>query len=132
MNNMQRKVREFHEDMGQPAHDTPGLISEERADLRFALTQEELYELSDAMDAGDLVGIADALGDILYVVFGTAVEYGIDLQPIFDEIHRSNMSKLDANGEPVPHPTIPGKIGKSDLYSPPNLEPILEAQGWRA
>jgi len=132
MNGMQNKVREFHKVFGHPVQDAPALIDTRRGVFRANLVDEESGELAEAVMDRDLIGIADALGDLLYVVFGAAVEYGINLQPVFNEIHRSNMSKLDENGEPVPHPTIPGKIGKSDLYSPPNLEPILEEQGWRA
>lgn len=132
MNSMQVSVRAFQALFGHGVAHSPGLIPRGRGYQRVNMISEEVDELGEATADGDLVEIADALGDILYLTFGTAVEYGIDLQPIFDEIHRSNMSKLDENGEPVPHPTVPGKIGKSELYSPPNLKPILEEQGWRA
>lgn len=130
MNEMQRKVREFHEVFDHPVRDVPQATSIDEWDLRAELIFEELKEYEDACARGDVVEIADALGDLLYVVFGTAVAHGIDLEPVFREIHRSNMSKLDENGEPVPHPTVPGKIGKSSRYTPPQLEEILEAQGY--
>ena len=63
--------------------------------------------------------IADALGDLLYVVYGSGAEHGITLDPVVLRIHESNMSKLDADGNTVPHLPIPGKIGKSDRYQPP-------------
>ena len=130
MNEMQRKVREFHEVFDHPVRDVPQAIPFEEWDLRAELIFEELKEYEEAAQEGDVVEIADALGDLLYVVFGTAVAHGIDLEPVFREIHRSNMSKLDENGEPVPHPAVPGKIGKSSRYTPPHLEEILEAQGY--
>lgn len=130
MNEMQRKVREFHEVFDHPVRGVPQAIPFEEWDLRAELIFEELKEYEEAAQEGDVVEIADALGDLLYVVFGTAVVHGIDLEPVFREIHRSNMSKLDENGETVPHPTVPGKIGKSSRYAPPQLEEILEAQGY--
>lgn len=130
MNEMQRKVREFHEVFDHPVRDVPQATSIDEWDLRAELIFEELKEYEDACAKGDVVEIADALGDLLYVVFGTAVAHGIDLEPVFREIHRSNMTKLDENGETVPHPTVPGKIGKSPRYTPPQLEEILEAQGY--
>lgn len=130
MNEMQRKVREMHTAFRHPVRDVPQTIPFEEWDLRAELIFEELKEYEEAAQEGDVVGIADALGDLLYVVFGTAVAHGIDLEPVFNEIHSSNLSKLDENGEPVPHPTIPGKIGKSPLFKEPQLEEILEAQGY--
>ena len=67
--------------------------------------------------------VADALTDILYVTYGAAAAFGIDLDACFKEVHRSNMSKLDANGQPIYRED--GKVMKSELYSKPNLEPIL-------
>ena len=128
----QHKVREFHEAMGHPAADSPTLIPEDRVILRHALIEEELSEYVVAALDGDMPGIADALADMLYVVYGTAVEHGIRIAPIFAAVHNANMSKLDENGEPVPHPYVPGKIGKSDRFREPtaDIEAELEAQGW--
>jgi predicted HAD superfamily Cof-like phosphohydrolase len=72
------------------------------------------------------VEIADALGDMLYILFGTALKHGLQhkLEAVFDEIHRSNMSKLDENGAPVVR--ADGKILKSTLYTPPNIKAVLE------
>ena len=120
----------FNKRFGNPVQDTPRLIDKDLALLQVKMLQEELDELHEAIENGDLVEIADALGDLKYVANGAASLYGIDLEVIEDEIHRSNMSKLDAGGNPVPHPTIPGKIGKSDRYKPPAIAPLLFDQGW--
>lgn len=129
---MQGKVETFHRLFGHPVRETPGLASAEQGDLRYDLIHEELAEFGDAVRHGDMVEIADALGDLLYVTFGAAAVFGIDIAPIFDAIHNSNLSKLDENGKPVPHPSIPGKIGKSDRYAPPTnvIHEILREQGW--
>ena len=120
----------FNKRFGNPVQATPRLIDKDIALLQVKMLQEELDELHDAIENGDLVEIADALGDLKYVANGAASLYGIDLEDIEDEIHRSNVSKLDLDGNPVPHPTIPGKIGKSDRYKPPAIAPILFDQGW--
>lgn len=88
--------------------------------LRIDLITEELNELEDAEHIFD---VADALADLMYVVLGTAVAYGIDLEPIFQEVHRSNMSKF-IDG----HKREDGKWIKGPSYSPANLKPIIEAQ----
>lgn len=119
MSTEQALVTEFHAAFSAPVAFQPTLIPDERGALRGKLIAEELGEYLQALIDGDLVEIADALGDLIYVVKGSAVEHGIDLEPIVHIIHESNMSKLDENGQTVPHPTIPGKIGKSDRYAPP-------------
>lgn len=86
------------------------------------LINEETAELYINMLGHNLIGVADGLADLIYVVLGTAVEYGIDLEPIFNEVHRSNMTKVDG------HLNEFGKWIKPDNYSPANLEPILIAQ----
>ena len=129
MNREQEMVREWHQVAGRhhPYPDTP-TVELARCRLRYSLIQEELFELDDAMDDGNLVEVADALGDLLFVVYGTAVEYGIDLEPVFAEICRSNMSKVNPEtGEVELRPD--GKILKGPWFSPPDLAPILEAQG---
>lgn len=133
MNKQQKMVREFHEVFGHLVNDTPTNIPEATASLRHVLMLEELQEYRDAAEAGDLVEVADALADLMYVALGTAVAHGIDLEPIFDIVHDSNMSKLDENGNPVPHPTVPGKIGKSNLWWEPQemIANELEVQGWQ-
>jgi predicted HAD superfamily Cof-like phosphohydrolase len=94
--------------------------------LRVSLIQEELDEYQEAAEAHDLVGIADALSDLMYVVLGTYVAHGLQdvAEPLFAEVHRSNMSKLDANGEVLYRSD--GKVLKSTLWRPPDLKAILE------
>lgn len=87
--------------------------------LRISLMVEELHELEMAMAYDDLTLMADGLADLLYVVIGTAVAYGMDIEPIFDEVHRSNMTK---KGGPQ---RKDGKALKPETYEPPDLAPIL-------
>lgn len=126
MNEQQLATKEFNTTFGAPVNDTPTLLSDAEAGLRWLLIYEENNELMDAMQQGDLVGIADALGDLLYVVNGAGVAYGIDLEPIFNEIHRSNMTKRNPDGTVSYRED--GKILKPEGYERPQLEPILEAQ----
>ena len=126
MNTNQRLVTEFHEAFGLPVRQTPDDIKADRRILRYDLIKEEFRELDLAMFNSDLVAIADALGDLLYVVYGTAVEYGIDMEPIVAEIHRSNMTKLDADGQVLRRND--GKVLKGDNYDPPDLAAVLERQ----
>lgn len=122
MNKMQKQVVEFHRmfDLGiEPVPKAPGF------DLQLArlrLIKEELNELNLGFLNGDTVEIADAIGDLLYVVFGTAVVCGIDIEPVFDEIHRSNMTKVGG------HKDENGKWIKPNTYEPANLEPIIRQQ----
>ena len=124
MTDEQAMVREFHERFGAPVNSSPTWMGEHVHRLRVALIDEELAEFRNAGETHDLVEIADALADLLYVVYGAGVTYGIDLEPIFTEIHRSNMSKGDP--EVVRRPD--GKILKGDNYSPPNVRDLVEAQ----
>ena len=124
------KLREFHETFGvyiqyKPTTDVP----QEIIALRVRLLQEELDEYREAAEAGDLVGVADALTDLLYVLLGTYVTHGLQdaAGELFAEVHRSNMSKLDQNGRPVYRED--GKVIKSELFSEPDLGPILDK--WR-
>jgi predicted HAD superfamily Cof-like phosphohydrolase len=117
-------VRAFHRAFDLPAPDRP--TASVRTDVRLsreALMGEELRELVQAMRAEDLVEIADGLGDLLYVVFGTAVVYGMPIDEIFEEVHRSNMTKLGADGRPMigEH----GKRLRGPNYQPPQLRPLL-------
>lgn len=123
MNEAQRMVRDFHERFGLARSYSPAWPGEAVHRLRVNLIEEELAELRNAGEAHDLVEIADALGDLLYVVYGTAVTYGIDLEPVFSEIHRSNMSK-----DPELGPRCDGKALKGEGYSPPHISEVLERQ----
>lgn len=119
---MQEKVREFHIVAGAWINDIPNLVPDDIAQLRIDLITEELTELADAIEANDIVEIADALGDLLYVIFGTAVSYGLDMTPIFNEVHRSNMTKFP-NGEVIRGEN--GKILKPDTFEEPDLANII-------
>lgn len=120
-------VAEFHEAFGLPVRDVPsGEVDCDLAKLRVALLEEEVSEFVTASEKSDLVGIADALADITYVVYGTALTYGIDLDAVLREVHRSNMSKLDGDGRPLIRGD--GKVLKSDRYFPPDIEAVLSRQ----
>lgn len=120
-------VLQFHRAFSLPRNAIPTLdVAPELAALRLRLLAEESQELDDAMRAADLVAIADALGDLTYVLFGTAVTYGIDLEAVVREIHRSNMSKLDSRGRPVLRDD--GKVLKSERYAPPDINAVLALQ----
>jgi len=101
-------------------------VSEEEYMLRYNLIKEENDEYLEACKNGDIVEIADALGDQLYILFGTILRHGLQhkIEEIFDEIQRSNMSKLDENGQPIFRED--GKILKSNLYFKPDIKSILE------
>lgn len=138
--NSYERVREFHEVFGHPVAENTTQIDTSRTVLRLELIREEFCELLDAAgdhlaanairsvqiypdgDA-DIVGIADALGDLEYVVNGAALEYGIDLPKVVEEVHRSNMTKLGPDGHPIYR--ADGKILKGEGYEPPNIERIL-------
>jgi len=101
-------------------------IDEKTQLLRYKLMREENEEYLEAAQNGDLVEIADALGDMLYILCGTILSHGLQdkIEEVFDEIQRSNMSKLDANGEPIYRED--GKVLKSDQYFKPNIKAILD------
>lgn len=118
-------VHHFHETFGIGNANTPTLIEERDYTLRYNLIKEENEEYLEACRNGDLVEIADALGDQLYILFGTILKHGLQhkIEEVFDEIQRSNMSKLDENGQPIYRED--GKILKSNLYFKPNIKDII-------
>lgn len=122
MNDAQRMVQEFHEQFEIHVSPTPSTLDEPTQTLRFRLIQEEFDELQEAMQEKDLPAIAKELADLLYVVYGTAVSLGIDMEPVFQEVHRSNMSKVGG------YKRKDGKWVKPLTYSPASLDKILEAQ----
>lgn len=126
MNKMQKQVEEFHRTFDLGVGTRPGIPDVQAKARRFALISEELDELHDAMWNNNIVETADALGDLLYVVLGSAVEFGIDMEPVFEEIHRSNMTKVGG------HKNEYGKFVKPDTYEPANLGPIIEQQTYDA
>ena len=97
----QEKVRAFMEKIGDATSNEPTLVPSQTAIRRFRLIHEELVEYLTAATGGDLVEVADALGDVLYTVIGAGILHGIDLQPIFDEVHRSNMTKEPVRDNPL-------------------------------
>ncbi len=120
---------EFHRVYGLPISAEPTVeVGSDQVSLRQALIEEEVAELSAAALAGDLTGIADALADIVYVAYGTAHVYGIDLDAVLDEVHASNMTKLDEHGRPLRR--ADGKVLKGPGYRPPDVAAIL--RGGRA
>jgi predicted HAD superfamily Cof-like phosphohydrolase len=104
----------------------PTNISSERTSLRFNLMAEENTEYLEACTAGDTVEIADALGDMLYILLGTMLEHGMQdhMVRVFTEIHRSNMSKMGKDGKPILRED--GKILKGPNYFRPNITKIIE------
>lgn len=116
-------VREFHERFELPIAGAPTLLDGERYALRYELISEELIELCDAQERDDLVAIADALADLAYVVYGAAIEYGIDLDAVIAEVHRSNMTKLGNDGKAIRRED--GKVLKGPHYEPPEIARIL-------
>ena len=116
-------VEDFMEALGQDVNVVPTFPEEDIQRLRLDLIEEELDELHYAIDNKDMVEIADALGDLLYVVYGAGHAFGIDLDECFKEIHASNMSKLGPDGKPIKRED--GKVLKPDTFFPPDLKTIL-------
>ena len=117
---------EFHRVFGAHVEDAPTVdLPNEVIGLHVSLIQEELNEYRQAAEAHDLVAVADALSDLLYVVLGTYVAHGLQevVEALFDEVHRSNMSKLDENGQVIQR--ADGKVLKSARWSPPDLAKIV-------
>ena len=123
MRDEQVMVEEFHRKFSIVAQATPTDLNEETKRLRVRLIDEEFDELKESMAGGDLAAVAKEMADLLYVVYGTAVSYGIDMDPVFREVHRSNMSKVGG------YKREDGKWVKPATYSPARIEPILEEQG---
>ena len=117
-------VKKFMETFGQEVKNKAEFPSEKIQDLRVSLIDEELSELKEAIENKDIKEVADALTDILYVTYGAGHAFGIDLDQCFDEVQRSNMSKLDENGKPIfiEH----GKVLKGPNYFKPNLEKFIK------
>ena len=121
-------VKLFHESFGIENKTRPSSnLSEKVYNLRYNLMKEENDEYLDACEKGDMVEIADALGDMMYILCGTILSHGLQgkIEEIFEEIQRSNMSKLDENGKPIYRED--GKILKSKKYFKPNISNILSS-----
>ena len=113
------KVKTFMETFGQEVKNKPSFSADKINSLRYDLIKEELDELKEAMDNNDLLEVADALTDILYVTYGAGHAFGINLDKCFDEVQNSNMSKLGENGEPIYNES--GKVMKGPNYFKPDL-----------
>ena len=113
------KVGTFMKTFGQEVKTKPSFSSDKINKLRIDLIKEELEELQEAMKNNDLLEVADALTDILYVTYGAGHAFGIDLDKCFDEVQNSNMSKLSENGEPIYNES--GKVMKGPNYFKPDL-----------
>ena len=117
------KVGIFMKTFGQEVKDNPSFSTEKINKLRIDLIKEELDELTEAMKNNDLLEVADALTDILYVTYGAGHAFGIDLDKCFDEVQNSNMSKLGENGEPIYNES--GKVMKGPNYFKPDLSKFV-------
>ena len=117
------KVEEFHEKFDLEMPEGATMPDQALFFLRYSLIKEELLEFGAAYAEQNLVEMADALGDILYTTYGAGVCFGFDMDKIFAEIHRSNMTKLSENGKALKGAS--GKVRKGPFYRPPVLAPIL-------
>lgn len=154
MNDFLEKVKCFHEMFNAPVLETPQIPSKERCDLRVTLIQEELDEMKEAIENGDVIEIADSLGDLMVVLCGSILEFGMGdkFNEIFENIHNSNMSKAcvsqqealatlshykqkdgtegryeEVNGKYIVYRSADNKVLKSIGYSPASLEDIINA-----
>ena len=118
------KVGIFMKTFGQDVKNKPSLSTDKMNELRLSFIKEELDELKEAVKNKDLLEVADALTDILYVTYGAGHAFGIDLDKCFDEVQNSNMSKLNDNGEPIYNEF--GKVMKGPKYFKPDLTKFIK------
>ena len=118
-----KKVGTFMRTFGQEVKTTPSLSTDKINRLRLDLIKEELDELNEAVNNKNLLEVADALTDILYVTYGAGHAFGIDLDKCFEEVQNSNMSKLDENGKPIYNDS--GKVMKGPKYFKPDLSKFV-------
>ena len=118
------KVGTFMKTFGQEVKTEPSFSTDKINKLRIDLIKEELQELTEAMNNNDLLEVADALTDILYVTYGAGHAFGINLDKCFDEVQNSNMSKLGDDGKPIYNEA--GKVMKGPNYFKPNLSKFIE------
>jgi predicted HAD superfamily Cof-like phosphohydrolase len=123
MTNFQ-KVKTFMQTFGQDVKSSPAFSTDKINDLRYNLIKEEFDELKQALDNKDLLEVADALTDILYVTYGAGHAFGIDLDKCFDEVQNSNMSKLGSDGKPIYNDA--GKVMKGPDYFKPDLSKFIK------
>ena len=122
MSNFQ-SVKKFMQTFGQEVKGKAAFPNEKTVQLRYELIKEELEELKQAIKDKDLKEVADALTDILYVTYGAGHAFGVDLNKCFDEVQRSNMSKLGSDGKPIYNEN--GKVMKGPDYFKPNLSKFI-------
>lgn len=120
-------VLKFHETYGLSVKSTPELNIPEK-NLRFELIKEEFEEYAEALENDDFVEVADALADLIYVIYGAAISHGVNLDNVLEEVQRSNMSKLGEDGQPIRR--ADGKILKGPNFSEPDIATVLTNQGW--
>lgn len=118
-------VQAFHKQFLLTSPDTPTIPNEAIRELRERLNKEEFSELLEAENKKNLPGIADSIVDLIYVLIGMAICYGIDIRPVWDEVQRANMSKAGGAKR------ADGKVLKPQGWQPPNVARILREQGWR-
>lgn len=119
-------VREFHFACRYSHSNSPSIDDAERRDLWAKLIGEETEELLAALSASDLINVADGIGDVIYVCVGAALAFGLPIEDIFREIHRSNMSKMGSEGKVERR--ADGKILRGESYTPPDISRILQAK----
>lgn len=120
------KLRAFHEAFDLPRPDSPGLPDDDQRALRRKLLAEEFKEYMDAEDQNDLAEIAKELSDVIYIAYGTAVAYGIPMDAVFDEVHRSNMAKLGPDGKVIRRDD--GKVLKPQGWTKPDIGAIVDTR----
>ena len=118
------KVKKFMTTFGQEVKTNPSFASDKINLLRYELIKEELNEFKVALENNNLLEVADALTDILYVTYGAGHAFGIDLDKCFEEVQNSNMSKLDRNGKPIYNDM--GKVMKGENYFKPDLSKFIK------
>jgi predicted HAD superfamily Cof-like phosphohydrolase len=124
MTNWQEDVRKFHEKFDCKIGRTPNFSDSDEMRLRFSLIEEEILELKEAYRNNDLSSFVDALADSIYVLLGTSVSIGVDLNPIWNEVQRTNMAKIPGNSRKD------GKVLKPKNWDPPDIKDLLTKQGW--
>ena len=124
MNNWQQNVEDFHKKFEQKIGSTPGFSDEDTMKLRIALVEEEFLELKQAYEEKDFPSFVDAIADSIYVLLGTATATGVDLEPIWEEVQKTNMAKAVGNNR------ADGKLLKPEGWSPPDIPTLLKKQGW--
>jgi len=120
------KVKTFMNTYGQEVKNNPEFPDSKIVQLRIDLIQEELNELKEAINNNDIVEVADALTDILYVTYGAGHSFGVNLDSCFNEVQNSNMSKLGEDGKPIYNDS--GKVMKGPNYFKPNIKKIIELE----